>query len=111
MKYLDGVRLTVSRKQYEELGLTVGSLGAIVMPEIRGNMFEVEFFEVNKKGFEVQPIYVGDLEVTRESNVTDEDILDELPNHDPAWWCKVENGYIVNLKGKRKNKIPYDYKS
>ena len=40
-----------------------------------------------------------------------EDILEDLPDHDPAWWCKVEDGYILNLKGERKNKIPYDYNS
>lgn len=27
------------------------------------------------------------------------------------WWCKVEDGYIVNLKGEKKNKTPYDYDS
>lgn len=42
---------------------------------------------------------------------SDEDILEDLPGHDPAWWCKVEDGYILNLKGERKNKIPYDYDS
>ena len=26
-------------------------------------------------------------------------------------WCKVEDGYIINLKGEKKNKIPFDYES
>ena len=43
--------------------------------------------------------------------MTDEAILEDLPNHDPEWWCKVEDGYIWNLKGEKKNKIPYDYDS
>lgn len=73
-------------------------------------MFLVEFFDI-KDSYEIQPVYVGDIEVTRESDLTDEDILDDLPKHNPAWWCKVENGYIVNLKGERKNKIPYEYDS
>jgi len=37
--------------------------------------------------------------------------LEDLPGNDPNWWCKVEDGYITNLKGERKNKIPYDYNS
>ncbi|MCM1042586.1 MAG: hypothetical protein NC350_00005 [Corallococcus sp.] len=79
------------------------------MPEIRNNTFEVEFFDL-KDDFAIEA-FVGDLEVTQEAPVTDEEILEDLPKHDPRWWCKVENGYILNLKGERKNKIPYDYNS
>ena len=43
--------------------------------------------------------------------LNDEDILEDLPAHNPDWWCRVEDGYILNLKGERKNKIPYDYNS
>lgn len=38
-------------------------------------------------------------------------ILDELPKNNPKWWCKVEDGFIVNLLGEKKNKIAYDYNS
>ena len=45
----------------------------------------------------------------RNKKITDKDILNSLPANNPAWWCKVENGYILNLLGQKKNKIPYDY--
>lgn len=35
----------------------------------------------------------------------DEVILSDLPGYDPNWLCKVEDGYIKNLKGEKKNKI------
>ncbi len=44
-------------------------------------------------------------------HASDETLLEDLPEHDPAWPCKVENGYIVDLLGNRFNKIPYDYDS
>jgi len=108
MKYLDGVRLTVDKPEYAKHGLKKGARGAIVLPEIRNNTFEVEFFDFKEYSFEA---FVGDLEVTQDSELTDAEILKELPSADPRWWCKVENGYIVNLKGEKKNKIPYDYNS
>ena len=40
-----------------------------------------------------------------------ETYLNELPKHNPKWWCLVEDGYIMNLLGERKNKIPFDYNS
>ncbi|MCM1042819.1 MAG: hypothetical protein NC350_01245 [Corallococcus sp.] len=43
--------------------------------------------------------------------VTDEYLLKELSAQDTRWWCKVEDGYILNLKDERKNKIPYKYDS
>ena len=43
------------------------------------------------------------------TDVTDEDILDALPLHNPEWGCKVEDGYILNLKGERLNKYAYNY--
>ena len=44
-------------------------------------------------------------------NLTDAEIQESLPKQDPRWWCKVENGFIMNLLGEKKNKIPYDYDS
>ncbi len=56
-------------------------------------------------------VVIEDLELVRSANMSDEVILEDLPKHDPRWWCKVENGYILNLKGEKKNKIPYKYNS
>ena len=109
MKLYDDV--IVINDKYENIGINKGSHGAIVLAEIRDNCFEVEFFDLQKDVYELQCINVADLEVTHESAVTDEHILDELPSRDKHWWCKVENGYIINLLGEKKNKIPYDYNS
>ena len=58
------------------------------------------------------PIKIEDLELVRKNpDISDESILDSLPANNPAWWCKVEDGYILNLLGNKKNKIPYDYDS
>ena len=111
MKLYDNIRLTVDKEEYAAIGVGKGSIGAIVLPEIRGNTFEVEFFKVKKGCDELIEVYIGDMEVIKESQTTDEAILEELPDRNPKWWCKVVDGYIVNLLGERKNKIPYDYES
>lgn len=109
MKWLDEVRVTSDR--YENRGIKKGDIGTIILSEIRELAFEVAFTYPDGYDDELIEIYVGDLELVRDIGLTDESILEDLPGHDPNWWCKVENGYILNLKGERKNKIPYDYKS
>ncbi len=109
MKYLDSIEVTTDK--YAHLGIKKGTKGAIVMPEIRNNTFECELFEVDEEIYPILSVNVSDLEVIQPSDITDKDILEDLPNQDPHWWCKVEDGYIVNLLGERKNKIPYDYDS
>lgn len=109
MKLYDDVRVT--NDKYEKMGIKKGSHGAIVMAEIRSGCVEVEFFDLPKDVYELQSINVEDLEVIHQSTATDDMILDELPSRDKRWWCKVENGYIINLLGEKKNKIPYDYNS
>ena len=54
-------------------------------------------------------IKIKDLELVTANNTTDEMIKDSLPEKHKDWWCKVENGFIINLKGEKKNQIPYDY--
>ena len=39
------------------------------------------------------------LSLIEESDYTDEKILLDLPNNDPRWWCKYEDGYVYNLAG------------
>ena len=109
MKYLDSIVVTTNK--YAQLGIKKGTKGAIVMPEIRNNTFECELFEVDKEIYPILSVNVSDLDVIQPSDITDKDILEDLPNQDPHWWCKVEDGYIINLLGERKNKIPYDYDS
>jgi len=109
MKWLDEVKVLTDK--YEIEGVKRGAIGTIIMSEIRYNKYEVVFSHKDGRDYATIEIHVGDLEVVRSSNITDEDILEDLPKHDPKWWCKLEDGYIVNLKGERKNKIPYDYDS
>ena len=107
MKYLDCVKIITEK--YQDKGILLGSKGVIISAPIRNNSFEVEVFNV--KEVETFVFSIEELEVEKESSATDDDILEDLPQKDPRWWCKVEDGYIVNLKGEKKNKIPYDYDS
>ena len=56
-------------------------------------------------------IKIEDLELVEDMKTPDEWILDSIPKHNKNWFCKVEDGYIVNLQGERLNKVPYDYNS
>lgn len=100
------------RDEYAEQGVKLNDVGTIIQPEIRDNYFYVVFTDPTfVKMDEFVEILIEDLEVVEESNTTDEQILEELPLNNPKWWCKVEGGYILNLLGEKKNKIPYDYNS
>ena len=128
MKLYDDVRVINVRKEYVEEGIHKGMVGYIVLAEIRDGQFMINFID---KNFEIHrndpqwfedhydeleddimlPMHIEDLELVKDNKTSDEKILDELPANNPAWWCKVENGYILNLLGEKKNKIPYDYNS
>jgi len=108
MKYLDKVKVLTNN--YEKFNIFKNDIGHILSPEIRDNCFL--FYKENPITFadeESASIKITDLELISESHVDDKDILNALPNKNPAWWCKVENGFIKNLKGEIKNKVPYDY--
>lgn len=111
MKYLDRVR--VISDAYEDEGIKKGDEGHILSAAIRQGTF-LFYREDPETGADVEraAVKIEDLEVVWSADhITDEDILEDLPNHDPSWWCKVEDGYIWNLKGEKKNKIPYVYDS
>ena len=109
MKWLDEVRVTSDA--YEDKGVKKGAIGTIIFAWMRYDQYEVVFSNPDGSDYADEMIYFWDLEVVRSSNITDEDILEDLPEHNPKWWCKVENGFILNLCGEKKNKIAYDYKS
>ena len=126
MKLFDDVRVIRDCEYYNKNGIFKGRIGTINSAEIRDNCFEVVF--IDERHFDKNFIWtdenwntveddvflemkIEDLEVVEESKVTDEDILESIPLKNKEWWCKVENGYIMNLLGERKNKIPYDYNS
>lgn len=111
MKWLDLVKVKCSKEKYEKEKVFKGAIGTIIMSEIRSNCFEVVFSDREGKDYAQIEINIKDLEVIKESSVTNEEILKDLPLQNPKWWCKVEDGFIVNLLGEKKNKIAYDYNS
>jgi len=126
MKMFDKIKVIKDCEYYNINGVHKGRIGRINSAEIRDNCFEVVFIDERffDKNFEWtdENIYtieddiflempIEDLEVIEESNLTDEDLLESIPLKNKEWWCKVENGYIMNYLGEKKNKIPYDYNS
>ena len=109
MKWLDEVKVLTDK--YESEGVKKGDIGTIILAWLRNDKYEVVFSDKDGRDYAELLIHVKYLSVVRSSDINDEDILEDLPGHNPEWWCKVEDGYILNLKGKRKNKIPYDYNS
>ncbi len=113
MKYGDMVKVIVEKEEYAKHHVHKGMIGMLTDPEIMYTEYMVTFsYKYSPYEEDIYiPIYVGDIETVEEGNYTDEKILKDLPKQNPKWWCKVENGYIMNLLGEKKNKIPYDYKS
>ena len=112
MKYFDKVKLVKEREKYKNDKIALGEIGIIWLPEIRDNKFYIRFdTEDEYNWYKYSMINIKDLELIQDGGITDEQILNSLPKNDPKWWCKVEDGYIINLLGERKNKVPYDYNS
>ena len=126
MKIYDKVKVISLKSDYKEKGITEEMIGTIISPEIRNNKFYVVFIDPKYTDANFAftdenqeeliddifcDIYIKDLELVEIGFATDEMILEELPKNNPKWWCKVEDGYIMNLLGEKKNKIPYDYDS
>jgi len=126
MKLYDEVEVINDSEEYAKEGIYKGMIGRIESAEIRGNCFSVIFidprfhdpnFIINEETMyeleddKICTMKIKDLKFVKDAECSDEELLDALPLKDPRWWCKVENGYIINLLGQRKNKIPYDYES
>ena len=108
MKYFDIVQVIADRKEYKDLEIFEGMLGQITCPDIQDNCFYVHF-NIPKNIWAW--INIADLVVVEVGQEDDDFILNQLPNKNPSTWCKVENGYIINLLGEKKNKIAYNYNS
>ena len=112
MKYLDTVKLIKNKDTYNNENIHVGEIGFIDSPEIRNNKFYVCFDNDSEENwYKWCEIDIQDLELVKSENISDDILLNDLPKQNPKWWCKVEDGYILNLLGEKKNKIPYDYDS
>ena len=124
MKFLDKVEVVSDNANYNKNNVYKGMVGTIIDAEIRDNCFNVLFidervkdkkFMANEKNLLdlkddiVYPIKIKDLKLAKSNNCDDATILDSIPQNNPNWWCKVEDGFIINLKGERKNKTPYKY--
>lgn len=113
LKYGDIVKVITQKAKYAKHNVNKGTIGMLTDPEIRNNEFMVIFSHkyspINEDIY--IPISIEDLKTINDGHYTDEMILKDLPNQDKRWWCKVENGYILNLLGEKKNKIPYNYNS
>lgn len=126
MKFLDKVKVVSNKQEYKDNEIYKGMIGTIIDAEIRDNCFNVIFidervknkkFVSNEKNFLslkddiIYPIKIDDLCLIEASNCSDNEILESIPKQNKSWWCKVEDGYIINLNGERKNKIAYKYDS
>ena len=110
MRLLDTVRVIKDDLEYNKYGVSKGRQGTIIEAVIRDNCFLVAFENNDFSDISI-PIKIEDLELVEDNHTSNEMILDDLPLHNPDWWCIVENGFIKNLKGEKKNKIPFDYDS
>ncbi len=113
MKYLDKVKVIKDREEYKKNNVFKGRIGTIMSAEIRDNCFYIIFNRENddKNWYDECVVKIKDLELVEDGNASDEWILENIPLNNKKWWCKVENGYIINLLGEKKNKTPYDYNS
>lgn len=126
MKFLDNVKVINDKDEYKQQSIFVGMIGTIIDAGIRFNRFNVIFTDVRAKDKNfmsdeynllslkediIYPIKLEDLVLVKDNHCTDEKILESIPNHSKKWWCKIEEGYIVNLLNEKKNKIPYNYDS
>ena len=116
MKLYDKVRVTVDKGKYSKEGVKKGDVGTIVQECLmftgsKVGCFDVMFFEDGEEGEVYVSVDVCDLELVKESAFTDEELLECISDHDPSKWCKVVDGYIMNLKGEKLNKIAYKYDS
>ncbi|MBR1925707.1 MAG: hypothetical protein IJ837_02505 [Clostridia bacterium] len=111
MKYFDKVKVIRNNEEYNKAGIYAGDVGIIWIAEIRDNTFFVLFDnDSENEWYKEACIKIEDLELVENGNATNEEIAEDLPSDEP-WWCIVEDGFIKNLKGEKKNKIPYDYNS
>ena len=112
MKIYDKIILTKDKKKYSCKNIYKDDIGTIINAEIRDESFNVAFHDKKEADdYIFCAIDIEDMKLYQSGLATDKQILEELPKNDPRWWCKVEDGYIMNLLGEKKNKIPYKYNS
>ena len=112
MKMYDLVMVENAKDYILRQGVRTKRVGKIISPDIEDASFMVAF--VDERCIEEDLfacIKIEDLVLVEKGFANDKIILRALERKGPKTWCKVENGFIVNLEGDRKNKIAYDYNS
>lgn len=69
----------MSKESYEKEGVFKGAIGTIIFSWIRNNKYEVVFSRPDGSEYVQILIHVRDLEVVKSSNMSDNDILEDLP--------------------------------
>ena len=112
MKIYDIVRVKANKDYLVKQGIYAGREGKIIEPEIVRGAFRVFFIDTTCKEPDIfADVLIEDLDLLEAGFASDEIILEELQARSSEKWCKVENGYIVNLLGEKKNKKAYRYDS
>ena len=126
MKLLDDVKVVVDKEEYKKLGIKKNMIGTIIDADIRWNsffvcfqdqrVFDKDFMSKEENVFSLNKdicmgVKIEDLELVKDNNCSDDIIKKSLPKNHKDCWCKVEDGFIINLLGEKKNKIAYDYNS
>ena len=110
MKLYDKVKVTSDK--YEKQNIHLGEIGTIFDPLILHNKFTCIFDNNSDTDwYKYCDIDINDLELIKSSDATEKMMLEEFPSPNKSFWCIVEDGFIKNLKGEKKNKIAYDYDS
>ena len=106
MQVYDKVKVLKDRDEYKKYNVYKGMVGTIICGEIRDNSFHVCF--IDPRFYDENFVWTDEnMKTMQEDNFC----TIKIEDLDPKWWCKVEDGYILNLLGEKKNKIPYDYNS
>lgn len=115
MKFLDKVKVINMKDTYKKENIKLNDVGVIWEAEIRDNSFYVMFDDDADTKFHNEKMWqsffkycvidIEDFELVEKGLADDVMILDALPQNNPKWWCKVEDSYILNLLGEKKNTI------
>lgn len=112
MKMYDIVKITKDSDYLFKQGVRAGREGKIIEPEIENGCFSVLFVDrCNTEPDVIADVKIEDLEVVENGFASDDILLEEIGERSSNKWCKVVNGFIMNILGEKKNKVAFDYNS
>lgn len=93
-------------------GVHSGREGKIIEPEIENGCFRVLFIDrFYKEPDIIADVKIEHLELVEYGFASDDILLEEIGARSGEKWCKVVNGFIMNIVGDKKNKVAFDYNS